>query len=265
MHWPNAQDYNQAVLSAATRFLDAELRASQAVADAQGVARPHSGSFADVYQMYCPETGKHWAVKCFTKAVPGLAERYAALSAYLEHVRMPFAVDFEYLEPGIRVHFSWFPVIKMRWVPGVRLNDYVRDAVDKPAALDALLDVWVRMARRLREAGVGHGDLQHGNVLVIPGPHLGALAVKLVDYDGTCVPSLADRKPAEHGHPNFQHPQRLRGFGYGPEMDRFSMLTVAAALRCLRVGGRALWARYDTGDNLLFRGADFAAPPRSAC
>src|SRR5205807_8244886 len=46
-------------------------------------------------------------------------------------------------------------------------------------------------------------------------------------------------------------------------VDRFPLLVVAAALRCLRVGGKPLWEKFDNGDNLLFREADLAAPERS--
>ncbi len=34
-------------------------------------------------------------------------------------------------------------------------------------------------------------------------------------------------------------------------------------MRCLTVGGRSLWERYDNGDNLLFRPQDFETPGRS--
>src|SRR5262249_18031658 len=90
------------------------------------------------------------------------------------------------------------------------------------------------------------------------------LALKLIDYDGLFVPALAGRPPGEAGHPAYQHPQRLREATTGPEADRVSLLVVAAALRCLVVGGPALWQRYDSGDNLLFPEADLRAPARSA-
>src|SRR5437764_106846 len=83
------------------------------------------------------------------------------------------------------------------------------------------------------------------------GSKAGALAVKLIDYDGMFVPALAGQKSGEVGHANFQHPQRLREGSYGPEVDRFSHLVIYTALRCLAVVGRPLWERHDNGDNLL--------------
>src|SRR5206468_3504575 len=60
------------------------------------------------------------------------------------------------------------------------------------------------------------------------------------------------------------HPQRLRQGIYNAEVDRVPLLAIACALRALAVNGKALWNRYDNGDNLLFREADLRAPARSA-
>jgi hypothetical protein len=262
MVWPAAQDYNEAVQNPLTSFSDPELRAGVAVTDALGIPRPRSGGFADVYAFRCA-AGK-WAVKCFTRQVHGLRERYAAISRHLRQARLPFTVDFQYLEQGIRVRGRWFPVLKMRWVEGLLLNEFVRDNLDKPAVLNQLSAIWTRMARRLREARMAHADLQHGNVLLVPGRTASSLAVKLIDYDGMWVPALAGKKSGEMGHPNYQHPQRLREGTYSPEVDRFPVLVVVTALRALSLKGRGLWQRYDNGDNLLFKEADLRDPARSA-
>jgi formylglycine-generating enzyme required for sulfatase activity len=257
MGWPMSQDYNEAVQAPASHFTDPDLVRGKAASNALGLPMPCSGNFADVYHLRCP--GGDFAVKCFTRQVAGLRERYAAIGQHLRHAQIPFMVDFNYLAQGIRVQGQWYPVVKMQWVEGLLLNEVVRNSMDKPTVLDALLQIWVRMARRLRGAGIAHGDLQHGNIILVPEQD-GSLAVKLIDYDGMYVPALAGKRSGEVGHPNYQHPQRLRDGTYGPEVDRFGLLVVAVALRCLQVGGRALWDRYDNGDNLLFKAADFASP-----
>jgi hypothetical protein len=258
MGWPMSQDYNEAVQSPATHFADPDLRQGRAAANALGLPMPCSGNFADVYHLSCP--GGEWAVKCFTRQVPGLRERYAAISEHLQRAGPAFMVDFEYLPDGIRVGGQWYPVVKMRWVEGRLLNEFVRDNLDKRAALEVLGQIWAYMGRRLREAGIAHGDLQHGNVLLVPATRGEPAQVKLIDYDGMYIPALAGIRSGEVGHPNYQHPQRLREGTYSPEVDRFPLLVVAVALRCLRVAGRPLWERYDNGDNLLFQAADFADP-----
>jgi hypothetical protein len=262
--WPLSQDYNEAIQDPRQSFTDPELRGGQPAVNALGLPMPRSGNFADVYQVHCPASGSCWAVKCFTREVPGLQDRYGAIGRHLAQARLPFTVDFLYLEQGIRVRGGWHPVVKMRWVEGLLLNEFVRGALDKPAALQALAQVWLRMAQRLREAQVAHGDLQHGNVLLVPGSTAGALALKLIDYDGMYVPALAQSRSGEVGHPSYQHPQRLREGTYGPEVDHFAVLLVYIAIRALMVGGRALWDRYDNGDGLLFREEDLRSPRESA-
>jgi len=258
-----SQDYNEAIQDPRHSFGDAELKTGAAVANPLGIPLPRSGNFADVYEVRCP-SGSRWAVKCFTRQVSGLGERYSEIGKYLRLANLPFMVDFQYLEQGIRVRGQWYPILKMHWVEGFVLNEFVRDNLDKKPILNALGQIWLRMARRLRESYIAHCDLQHGNVMFVPGSTANSLAVKLIDYDGMCVPSLAGTKSGEVGHPAYQHPERLRSGAYNQEVDRFSLLSIATALRCLTIGGRALWEKYDNGDNLLFRQADLQAPTKSA-
>ena len=91
----------------------------------------------------------------------------------------------------------------------------------------------------------------------------GSLALRLIDYDGMYVPALAGSPSGELGHPAYQHPQRLREGTYNAEVDRFSHLAIYTAIRCLMVGRGELWQRFNNGDNLLFREADFKQPATS--
>jgi hypothetical protein len=263
MNWPLSQEYNEAIQCPADNFADPDLKRSEPATNAFGVPMPCSGNFADVYQMRSPD-GSRWAVKCFTRETPGLRERYDAISRHLRQVKLPFTVDFTYLDQGIRVSGRWFPVVKMPWVEGLTLSQFVARAADKPATLEALLQIWKRMGKHLRAAQVAHCDLQHGNVLLVPGAGDSSLSLKLVDYDGMWVPALAGKKSGEVGHPSYQHPRRSHEQTYSLEVDRFPLLLVATALRALKAGGGALWERYDNGDNLLFAEADLADPGKSA-
>jgi hypothetical protein len=261
MPWPLSQDYNEAIQNPATCFTDPELKQGEAFCNALGLPQPCSGNFADVYAV---QSGtKKWAVKCFTRQIPGLQERYAQISAYLQQVQLPFMVDFRFLEKGIQVRGSWYPVLKMQWVEGFALNAFVKDNVDKPQVLQTLCNIWLKLAAKLREANLAHCDLQHGNVLLVPGSKAGSVGVKLVDYDGMCVPALELLKSIELGHANYQHPQRLREGSYGLQIDRFPHLVIYTAIKALSVAGRPLWDRFDNGDNLLFTQKDFAAPDQS--
>jgi hypothetical protein len=262
MGWPLSQDYNEAIQNPTQCFADPDLRSGAPLCNALGLPQPCSGNFADVYAVLSGP--RKWAVKCFTREVRGLRERYTRISEYLARLNLPFLIECRFLDEGIRIGGRWYPVVKMQWIEGQTLNDFVREHAGSPPLLQTLAVIWRKMDSRLREGQMAHGDLQHGNVLLVRGRKDGSLAVRLVDYDGMCVPALEQLKSAEVGHPNYQHPQRLREGAYGRDMDRFAHLAIYTALRALVAGGKALWERFDDGDNLLFKQADFEDPAKSA-
>ncbi len=259
MNWPTSQDYNEAIQNAASSFSDPALKTGEVTVNALGLPVPRSGNFADVYQFKGGD-GKMWAVKCFTRKVTGLQQRYLKIDEHLTKARLPFTVGFKFFEEGIRVRGQWFPLLKMEWVEGFTLNEFVRDNADKPQYLHALLQMWAKLTARLRDSDFAHADLQHGNVLLVPGDAQNKLGLKLIDYDGMWVPALADMHSGEIGHPNFQHPLRLKNRLYNADVDRFPHLVVACALRATLIGGRALWDQFDNGDNLLFKETDLRDP-----
>jgi hypothetical protein len=262
MRWPLSQEYNEAIQNPSINLADPDLCRCRARTNALGLPVPCSGNFADVYQL--SDGTRAWAVKCFTREVPGRRERYTEIIAHLTRQHLPVTVAFEYLDHGIRVHGEWYPVLKMDWVDGIPLNAFVKQNLENREVLEGLADAWRVLARLLQEANVAHGDLQHGNILLVPGRKPGRIAVRLVDYDGMFVPSLADRPSGEVGHPAYQHQERLRECVYSPEADRFPLLLIYCAIRGLIIGGQALWERHDYGDNLLFRETDLRDPKGSS-
>lgn len=262
MNWPLSHDFNESIQNPATSFDDPDLQSGEAVVGSAGLPLPRSGNFADVYQIRSRD-GRSWAVKCFTRSVTGLDFRYKMVHEALDRAAFPFTVGFSFLSSGINVRGRWYPVVKMEWVDGLTLNQVIRVQAGNPLALEALLQVWSRLCRRLREAGIAHGDLQHGNVLLVPGAKPGTYALKLIDYDGMHIAALANSPSGECGHPNYQHPRRAAEGVYSPDLDRFPHLLIATAIKGLAVIGPELWERYDTGDNLLFTESDLAKPRAS--
>lgn len=263
MSWPLPQDFNEAVQNPAISFSDSDLMTGQAVVGPTGLPLPRSGNFADVYQVRAAN-GRDWAVKCFTRPVTGLDQRYRKLDEALRKAGLPFTIGFAFLNQGVMVHGKWHPALKMEWVDGLQLNQAVRVQAGSPKVLDALVQMWSRLCKKLREAGIAHADLQHGNVLLVAGSKAGTYSLKLIDYDGMFTPSLANTPSGESGHPNYQHPQRAAKGVYSPDLDRFPHLVIATALKGLAVCGQKLWEKYDTGDNLLFTEDDIKAPASSA-
>src|SRR5262249_48353209 len=213
MGWPLSQDYNEAVQAPKASFADPDLKGGQVVPGPIGLPLPRSGNFADVYQVTGPD-GRAWAVKCFTRSVAGLRERYQKIDDHLRTARLPFTVGFQFLADGIRIKSQWYPVLKMEWVEGLPLNDFVRQNFGRPEHLRALLGMWVRLCKRLPDARIAHADLQHGNVLLVPGATANKLKLRLIDYDGMWVPAPAGKPARGAGHPASQPPDRARERAY---------------------------------------------------
>lgn len=246
----------------ASSLSDSELCGGKVATNALGLPRVSSGNFADVYQIDCP-AGRRWAIKCFTRPTTGLEGRYEIVSRYLGQRPFPFTMPFQYQARGIRVGGDWFPILKMEWVEGDTLNEFVQKNLDRPKLLDKLCSLWFKLAKMLGKARIAHGDLQHGNILLVANPDGKSVRLTLVDYDGMIVPGLEQTPSREVGHPAYQHPERIATGLYGLDVDRFSVLVIACGLRCLTLDGKDLWRRYDTGDNLLFKTADFEGPAES--
>jgi hypothetical protein len=263
MSWPQTVDYNSAIQNPLACFADADLaRGQPADGMMPGIPLSYAGNFATVYKMV-DSSGTARAVKCFTRKVENLQQRYKEISEHLNRRKRRFVVDFQDLPEGIRVAGTWYPVVKMQWVEGFTLNEFLRDRAGNTALLEQLCRLWLRLGNDMREDCMAHGDLQHGNVMLVPGSSASSMLLRLVDYDGMWVPALADLPPGEVGHANYQHPQRLAEGGYNDQIDRFAHLAIYTALRCLMVGGKALWAEHDNEENLLFREADFKLPGNS--
>jgi hypothetical protein len=254
MAWPTPQDYQEAIQNPQVNLGDAELRAGRVALDALGLPRPISGNFASVYRVACgPDT---WAVRCFLHPVTDQQQRYAEISRQLQASRLPYTVGFAYLQNGVRVRGQWYPVLKMEWVQGIPLHEYVRQHLTHPAALLDLAARWLEMVQTLQRAGIAHGDLQHGNVIVVGD------RPKLIDYDGMYVPALAGRKSPELGHRHYQHPLRTEA-DFGPATDRFSAWVIYAALVALAADA-SLWSSAGAGEEyLLLRDGDFRDPDAS--
>ncbi|MBI5760739.1 MAG: hypothetical protein HZA46_19645 [Planctomycetales bacterium] len=262
--WPTSTDYFEAVQNSAQNFSDAELKAAEVVVNQLGLPQPCAGNFADVYQFRSKDGKRGWAVKCFTHPALKRGERYREISKHLDQAKLPFSVEFKYLEEGVRIRGQWYPVVKMDWVEGQTLYQFMKENLQKPRIIEVLYNIWLKVEPRLRLSQAAHGDLQHGNVMLVPGTTENSLALKLIDYDGMWVSSLGGQSPDEVGHPSYQHPQRAKKGLYTIDVDRFPHLVIAFALRCLaRPEGPQLWETYDSGENLLFSKSDFEIPAKS--
>lgn len=252
--WPSPSDYQDTVQNPRVAFSDPALRDGQVVCDALGLPKPISGSFATVFQV--EYAGRRHAVRCFLRHVPDIAQRYTAISAYLQQVSMPYMVGFRFLDKGIRMRGEWFPVLKMDWLEGERLDVYVGRHLNDAAALLKLARQLLQLAATMRQAKIAHGDLQHGNLLVVN--H----RLRLLDYDGMFVPALAGRGSNELGQPNYQHPSRSAR-DYGPHIDNFSVWVITLSLLGLALDSTLRSSFSSSSEFLLLQHSDFDNPSAS--
>jgi len=249
--WPSPQDYNEALQHPSVNFADPDLQIGKPQLNSFGLPKPITGSFASVYYMDCPE--RDYAVRCFLHNIADQKERYAKISEYLNKLNLPIMADFDYLDKGVLAHANWYPILRMDWVDGQNLIQFIGRNLDNPPILEKLRQ-WLRQAgNTLRENGIAHGDLQHGNVLVTNEQ------IKLVDYDGMFVPELNGSQSNELGHRNYQHPGRTKQH-FGPYLDNFSAWLIDTSIYCLE-RDPTLWFTLKGGEDcLLFREKDLQDP-----
>lgn len=260
--WPSRDDYQSAVLNPQRNLKDTRLHDTQVEMRSLGALKvpfPRSGNFGAVYKF--SNKRQAYALKVFDKAQPDRELRYKLIDLHLESLPpSPNLVTFGYEDPGILVNGRWYPALVMDWVEGVTLDHYLSDALRGQGKVDnrSLCQAWVELILGLEKWRVAHGDLQHGNILVLPDESL-----KLVDYDGMFVPEMGTEglTAAEIGLPAYQHPKRYRGY-FDERLDNFAGLVILLSLACLNA---ERWQRYHTDDNcLLVREADLIRPQKSA-
>lgn len=254
MGWPGMVEYSAAVQNQRASFLVPELKSATVVPNRLGLPKVCSGAFAIVYEL--TDGTNRWAIRCFTKDVGDLQERYAAIAEHLRKVRLPYFVPFDYLKDGILVNGKPYPIMKMQWVDGMPLSRYVEQHLNNPERLLGLAAQFGELSADLERHKIGHGDLSAENVLMVGD------TIRLIDYDGMYVPKLAGRNARELGNAAFQHPARDETL-FGPEIDRFSVLLIATALAAL-AADPTLWKRHSGGNGLLFSPVDLRNPAGSS-
>jgi hypothetical protein len=215
-----------------------------------GFPRMMSGNFAAVFPM-TSAAGHQYAVKCFTREAAHQLERYRLIGSYLAKIRPSWSTDFQFAQEGILVGAHWYPILRMNWVGGVTLTQWISNNIDNTGLIASLASRFDDMVQDLTRSGMAHGDLQARNLLVADNGQL-----HLVDYDGMYVPGLENLPPDEVGHPDYQPPGRSRG-DYGLGMDRFSAWLISLSLKIIATDS-TLWAQLnpDEDDYLLLNRGD---------
>jgi len=245
--WPTGTQYAEAVQQPTQSFSDPELVGGQLTLTPLGFPAMASGQNAVAFHFEAPT--RQVAVRCLLSPNDDGRHRYQALQAHLASAPIPAVVPANWLDEGVRVDGTWWPVVVMPWATGRPLHDAVEDRLDDSERLIRLADRWFDLVESLQARAFAHGDLQHGNVLLTDDDEF-----QLIDLDGVWVPEISVGAPGEFGHPNYQHARRA-GADWGPLVDTFSAIAIGVSMTAL-ASDRSL-ARFMSGENLLFARNDF--------
>jgi WD40 repeat protein len=259
--FPDNLAYFETVQNPRSCFHDPDLQAGKVMTDSRGLPLACTGNFAIVFRV--TTSSGDWAVKCFTRDIPNLQQRYQAVAEHLRQRPCRSLLPFHYHQQGIRVRGTWYPIVKMQWVNGLTLRDFLDRFLEKKRYVEAIMYSLYVASVDMRKKHIAHGDLQHGNIIIANYQDKGktGYVLRLVDYDGLWVPALKKVIPSEYGHRNYQHPGRPKY--YGPVADHFSLLAIYTGLYALRWNPQ-LWREYNNGENILFSEKDYQQPELSS-
>ena len=224
------------------------------VLDKYGEPYRSSGAFAVVFKMKDEQTGKCYALKCFTEEQEGRAEAYHKIAEELEFVDSPYITSVKYLENEIFVDSNCedeeFPVLLMDWIEGETMETYIAANYTDTHAMAMLCYRFCKMAAWLRSQPFAHGDIKPDNIMVRPDGTL-----KLVDYDGMFVPAMKGQKSPTIGTKDFSHPLRTID-DFDETIDDFALASIALSLKAISLNP-SLLQNYGASDRLLFSAADY--------
>ena len=224
------------------------------VLDKYGEPYRSSGAFAVVFKMKDEQTGKCYALKCFTEEQEGRAEAYRQIAEELEFVDSPYITSVKYLEKELFVDSNCedeeFPVLLMDWIEGETMETYIAANYTDTHAMSMLCYRFCKMAAWLRSQSFAHGDIKPDNIMVRPDGTL-----TLVDYDGMFVPAMKGQKSPTVGTKDFSHPLRTIN-DFDETIDDFALASIALSLKAISLNP-SLLQTYGASDRLLFSAADY--------
>ena len=230
MQYPLISEYIEAIRFAEDNF--EKLSNLRPELDANDNPIMSSGNFAVVFKMKDIETGKMYAVKCFTREQEEREERYREIIKVLEHVKSPYFVSTQYYDKELFVDTSQgdeteFPVLVMDWVDGYPVDQFIQDNISNKYRLQLLTYNFCQLGVWLLSQQIAHGDLKPDNIIVRED-----FSLVVVDYDGMFIPAFYGKSALEVGSPDFQNPNRSIST-FNRNIDDFSIALIALSLKSI--------------------------------
>jgi hypothetical protein len=258
--WPTKDEYDITVEDYLyDNVYDEDLRNGKLDLGASGPRRLGGANRYVMLYKIKAQSGNNYVMRCFCRnensmgntgegkdPLSLIAQRYERLSLFClqKATANSSLLPFSYIPQGIKVacyqnipdscnpstEDTLFPVVKMPFVEGPSLGDFIVGKYQDEHTMHLLCAAWEDMINELKQLKMAHGDLDLTNVLVDGLPD-GRIVLKLIDYDNAWIEGLENYEKPEFGHEHFQQPGVNRPGG--AEMDRFSALVMFISLKAL--------------------------------
>lgn len=228
-----------------------ELKGAQARINSNGKPFSYVGGFNMVFQLL--HQNKKWAFRVWHVPIGENKTRFQLISKYLAAKRLPYFADFIYDEKALLVNGTLVDTIRMEWIEGSLLKEYIEQNLKNKKKLKAFADDFLKMCQTLHKNQISHGDLQHGNIMIDNKGN-----IKLVDYDSICIPDIEGQKELVTGKKGYQHLSRFKTSKASLKSDYFSELVIYLSILVFAEKPE-LWEKYQVKDTeyLLFSETDF--------
>lgn len=245
------QDIITAIKNSETFLRVPELKGAKPRLNKNGSPFAFVGGFNMVFQL--EHQNKKWAFRVWHVPMGEHTNRYRKISKYLSEKKLPYFADFIYEEKGILVNGILLDTIRMEWLEGKLLKEYLEENLGSKKKLTKLANDFLEMCKTVRKNKISHGDLQEGNILIDRKGN-----IKLVDYDSICIPEIEGQKELVTGLKGYQHPSRFKAGKASLKADYFSELVIYLSILALSENS-ILWNKYLIKDTqyLLFTETDF--------
>ena len=250
MQYPLISEYVDSICSAEDNF--DKLSGLRPVLDDNGNPVMSSGNFAVVFKMKDVNTGKMYAVKCFTREQIGRAESYKQISEYIKNMgRNSYLLSVNYYENELFVDttqttITEFPILLMEWVDGLGLDEYLKSINGDKYRREKLADSFQEFVLWLLPKPFAHGDLKPENIIVKSDGN-----IVLIDYDGMFVPSMAGQKAREAGTPFYRY-KGVNICDFDEHIDDYAALLILLILKAMVINSESYYDDYITTCNIDF-------------
>lgn len=249
---PNKSDIINSVNNIDAFLKIEELKGATVKKNLNGQPFFFTGGFNMVFQLEKQST--RWAFRVWHVNIDNLKERFYKISKFLTKNNLPYFAEFIYDEKGLLVNGELVDTIRMEWLEGLLLKEYIDKNKNDKKKLLKLAESFLTMCKELHKNQISHGDLQHGNIIIENDDK-----IKLIDYDSICIPDIEGQEEFVTGLKGYQHPTRLNSKNLASlKADYFSELIIYLSIIAL-AENPSLWNEYnvEATEVLLFDEADF--------